>query len=119
MPNSRKRSRVPVQFQAFIECGDAAVYVETEDLSLKGARCLSSELPKVEKGDTCTLAMTLGEDIPVIIHGVVVRQDEESIAMEFSSMDVRSFTHLRQIVRHASPDADTIDAEVVQRARTH
>lgn len=110
----RTRTRVPVQFQAFVECADQPVYVVTKDLSLKGVRCEAEDLPKVNPGDFCTLAMTLGEDIPIIIHSVVVRQDEGSMALAFRDMDVRSFAHLRQIVRHASKDADSIDAEIGQ-----
>lgn len=112
MSESRRRMRVPGQFEAVIRCGEKATDVLTENLSLKGAFCRTGDCAGMTPGVRCVLRIELAEKIAVEVEARVVRCGDETAALEFTDMDPASFAHLRNIVRFSSQDPDAIDAEV-------
>ena len=112
MPESRRRLRVPGQFEAVVNCAERSVPVLTENLSLKGAFCRTGDCAGMEPGTACVLRIELARDIAVEVGARVVRCGDDTLALDFQDMDAASFAHLRNIVRFASQDADAVDAEV-------
>lgn len=112
MPNSRRRSRVPGQFEAVVLCGDHSIPVLTDNLSLKGMLCHTGDCSGLQPGALCTIRLELARDIVVEVSARVARCGEDTLALNFEDMDAASFAHLRNIVRFASQNADAIDAEV-------
>lgn len=112
MPDSRRRSRVPGQFEAQLHHGQMSVPVLTENLSLNGVSCRVGDCAGLRPGTDCLLRIELARGIVLEMGAEVMRCEDETLALEFQDMDATSFAHLRNIVRFASEDADAIDAEV-------
>jgi hypothetical protein len=106
----RRRSRVCAQFDAYVYIDGEKIPVSTQNLSLKGA--LFCPEPRLSSGRDCTVVFALAKDIKVRLKAVVIRSNEEGVAIDFESMDESAFFHLRNMVRYSSQDADRIDDEL-------
>ncbi len=76
---------------------------DSKDLSLKGV-FIPTKL-KASIGSPCSVKIFLSgasDDIKLNIHGVVARAEEKGLGIVFDSIDVDSFTHLKNIVRYNS-----------------
>jgi c-di-GMP-binding flagellar brake protein YcgR len=107
----RKRTRISGKFNAELVIGDQHLKVLTEDLSLKGVKVTAERSLEEHIDDACRLVMVLTGDKRLEIEAEIVRAQGTAGALEFISMDEDSYSHLRNIVRHAAPDADAIDRE--------
>lgn len=109
---NRRRTRVQGNFKGALTIEGRDVDITTLNLSLKGMLCTvdnPGEMP--ETGSECRVSIPLSGEITVSVLGVVVRTTETEAAVDFTGMDGDSYTHLRNMVRFASPDADEIDRE--------
>ena len=78
---------------------------DSKDLSLKGIYILTDE--RVDEGTKCSLKIFLTggvEDIELKMESTVARLDANGLGITFDSMDVDSFTHLKNIVKYNSID---------------
>ncbi len=112
--DKRRRTRIDAGFTVQISKKGFSVEAETHNLSMKGILCDGVEGFSTE--DDCTVSITLCEDIVVTIEGKIVRADKTGLAVDFVAMDEVSFTHLRNIVKYNSADADRIDGELISPA---
>lgn len=113
-PEHRKRSRVHMGIEAFIEVDGVVTPVVTSNLSMNGALCRGLET--FESGLACSLIIPLASGVRIAIEGHIVRTTEQGTAIRFESMGPESFTHLRRMVELNARDADRIENEL--RGRT-
>ncbi len=106
----RKRSRVHMGIEAFIEADGVTTPVVTSNLSMNGALCRGLET--FSPGSPCSLIIPLAAGVRIAIEGEIVRTTEQGTAIRFESMDPDSFTHLRRMVELNAQDADRIENEL-------
>lgn len=107
----RKRTRVPVQFEMVIRCGETEHRVEMINLSLTGVLCVT--VPHFQKNASCEVRINLNEAAKIDLAGKILRVGEDETAISFTSMDEESFFHLKRIMEFNANDADAIDREIV------
>ena len=107
----RRFTRVAFKTEATVECGDQTITGEVENLSLKGmllkthVKLNAEESVKIDirlSGSTTQLSISTS--------GVVIRNTSTGIAFRFSSMDLDSFIHLKNIIAYNEGD----DAKVME-----
>lgn len=110
LPEQRRRSRVGVGFEAFVEVFEVITPVKTVDLSMNGARLHGGHV--FQGGQDCHFILPVAPGIRIVIEAKVVRSDEDGTAIEFTGMDPDSFTHLRRMVELNAADPDRIEDEL-------
>lgn len=116
MEDHRKRTRVEGKFKGKLEFASRSLAMTTENVSLKGVLCDidTPDAPPPKSGDNCLVVLPLTQETELSIHGKVVRSSEKRVAVDFTSMDEESYSHLRNIIRFSSTDPDAIDREQAQ-----
>ena len=116
MSCNRRRTRVRGRFEGVITVKGREIHIITENLSLKGLLCHPDSYdPALEPDQECTVRIDLGEKFHITINGRIARLASGDTAVDFLSMDEESYSHLRNVVRYSSNDADAIDQEQAQR----
>jgi len=105
----REKIRINYETQIIIESGAAEIQMNgnSRDLSLGGVYVDTDQ--RLPLTTPCKVKIRLSGMIPPLfleIDGRIVRTDEAGIAVAFESMDLDSYTHLKNIVRYnvANPD---------------
>ncbi len=83
----------------------------SRDLSLRGVFVQTDGAALPEKDTPCQVGIRLEgleEELLLRMDGHVVRVDSDGYAIYFDSVDLDSFTHLKNIVRYNAPDSDRI-----------
>ncbi|MHC1728187.1 MAG: PilZ domain-containing protein [Syntrophobacteraceae bacterium] len=108
----RKHKRVIFKSEAVVRSKEATVLGTIDNLSMKGMFLSTGE--KLAGRDILEIEILLtgsSSKLEIRIKGRKVRQTEKGVAIEFSEMDLDSFTHLRNLVAYNSDDADAISDE--------
>ncbi|MFB3925118.1 MAG: PilZ domain-containing protein [Syntrophales bacterium] len=113
-PDRRKRTRIPLNLDVAIDTPLGRARVETFNISLSGMLCEPGDAFK--KGEPCRITIRLNPRIRIAIEGKVLRCGRKDTAIAFSSMDEKSFFHLKKILQYNAGDADGINAELVNPA---
>ena len=105
----RKHSRVgfATRITVRLESGAKAVSLEanSRDLSLKGIFVRTPERFPLDTGCVVDIYLTGGVDeIRLEVKGRTVRQTDDGVGIVFESMDVDTYTHLKNIVYYNSTD---------------
>jgi hypothetical protein len=105
----RKHSRVgsTTAIKIQLDAGEKRIDLQgsSKDLSLKGLFINSDDT--LTAGTKCAIKIYLTgaiKEIKLQIDGTVVRKSESGMGIEFDSMDVDSYTHLKNIVQYNSID---------------
>ena len=108
-----KRSKVRVNFKTRIEIDfdhpPIQIMGDSKNLSLKGIFVVTTE--NVLLNARCRVQVFLsGTASPcsILTEGTVVRKEPGGIAINFDSMDLDSYTELKNIVRYNTEDPDTV-----------
>ncbi len=117
--DKRKRTRVTARKRTTLSWPKGECSGEVVNLSLKG--CLMAPegkaLPAVGQAVEVRLHLEAGEpELDVKAHAVVVRRDDEGVAVDFTNIELDSFRHLYLLVQYNAPDADVIEEELVTAA---
>lgn len=114
--NRRKRTRVPVHFDAVIGInGLPPIRVTTSNISLTGILCATH--PAFQVKTPCKVSIVLNEAIQIHIPSAkMIRVDPELTAISFSELTDDGFYHLRRLLQFNTDDADLIDEELQQPA---
>ncbi|WP_432735008.1 PilZ domain-containing protein [Maridesulfovibrio sp. FT414] len=112
--NKRRRTRVEAGFTVKLHKDGIDAGAESHNLSLKGLLC--DPVQGFAVGDDCEVSLSLSEDVEIFISAKVVRADDTGLAVDFTSMDEVSFTHLRRLIQFNAQDADAIDSELTSPA---
>ena len=101
----RKHSRVEFATRVVIQIEAEETLIElkgsSKDLSLKGM--FIGTKSEFAIGTKCLVKVYLTgaiDEIELIMQGSIVRQGEQNIGIEFNSMDVDTYSHLKNIVKY-------------------
>ncbi|MEN1759629.1 PilZ domain-containing protein [Anoxynatronum sibiricum] len=113
MEEKRKLSRVLFQIRALIKKENMAFTGKVENLSLNGLLIhLTEKTDDLHSGDNVDVTIDLaGESSGLFINvtGQVVRMEEDgSLALHLTHIDLDSFVHLKNILAYNSGDYDKI-----------
>jgi c-di-GMP-binding flagellar brake protein YcgR len=106
----RRRTRVHVHFEVTVQIQGEPIKMETENISLNGMLCKPD--PRLTKGDSGALRITLGDDVVITAQAKVVRSSDAGLAIAFTEIDEDGFFHLKKLVQYNSEDAELIDREL-------
>jgi hypothetical protein len=112
MTDQRSRSRVAAHFDATVSWRGLTVPVISENISLRGMLCDAPLGLGMQAGDACAVRLTLASSVVLTVQARVARAGEGTLALAFEEMEPATFVHLRNLVRYAASDPDTIDAEL-------
>lgn len=86
----------------------------TRDISMKGLYCITdSPFPE---GTECEVALRLSgdsSDLFLFMDAVVARAEKNGMGLNFTSIDIDSFYHLKNILYYNSGEPEEIDKEIV------
>lgn len=107
----RQKLRVDFKTNVIVNTAESEISVDgsSKDLSLKGVFVNTKE--KIPENTKCYVRVLLSgmtENIALKMQGKVIRKDEAGIAIAFDSMDLDSYTHLKNIVRYNTSDPDIV-----------
>lgn len=78
---------------------------DSRDISLRGVFLNTDDI--LEMNTDCGIEIRLPgaqEDIVISLKGHIVRKEEAGYAIYFDSVDLDSYTHLKNIIKYNSPD---------------
>ncbi len=106
----RALTRVPVNFEAFINFSGEQIEVKTWNLSLRGMKCTPNR--RFVEGGICQVVFVLSPEIKIEIEARVMRQCNKEAGIYFTFMEEDSFFHLKRLLELNADDADKIDADL-------
>ncbi len=111
--NKEKRRHIRVDFKTRIVIDTGTTEIETKgnskDLSLKGVFINTDE--KLPVGTRCNVSIFLSggiDDIELKMKAEIVRVDEHGLGIAFGSMDLESYTYLKNIMCYNTDNFDEI-----------
>ncbi|MBF0117912.1 MAG: PilZ domain-containing protein [Desulfobacterales bacterium] len=107
----REKIRVDFNTKIVLKVGSSEFRIDgsSKDLSLNGVFINTTE--NIPTGEKCSVEVHLSgmtEDITLEMKGKTTRKDKGGIAVAFESMDLDSYTHLKNIVKYNSSNPDEI-----------
>ncbi len=107
----RRHTRVDFATKIVINIGGTEIQAEgnSKDLSLKGVFVTTDK--KLPVGTKCSVKIFLSggvEDIELNMDAYVARVEEDGLGLAFGSMDLDSYTYLRNVMRYNTDDFDEI-----------
>lgn len=107
----RKKQRVEFKTHIVLNISGTKIQVEgsSKDLSLSGVFIKTDYMIPLDA--KCDVEIRLSGSIePLMLRmkGMTVRQEPSGTAVVFESMDLDSYTHLKNIVRYNTSDPDTV-----------
>ena len=106
--------RVPFPAAANVRAGSLVVRAKSElTISMKGLGFVTDD-PLPVAGVPCSISIKLpGPGDPVVIEaeGIVVRSEQGRVSIEFSSLDLEGYQHLRKLIACNADDPDRVDRE--------
>jgi hypothetical protein len=107
----RKKLRVDFKTNIILKTDQSEIHIEgsSKDLSLKGIFVHTRE--EAVLGTKCQIEVNLTgmtEPLSLCMQGKIIRKDLNGIAVEFDSMDLDSYTHLKNLVRYNTADPDDV-----------
>ena len=108
----RKYSRVifatKIEIHLLDESGQNARFdAHSKDLSQKGVFAKTDKRPALDTICRVNIYLSGGiDDIKLEIQGRIVRHTDAGFGVEFESMDLDTFTHLKNVVLYNSEDSD-------------
>lgn len=106
---SERRNGIRVDFatNVVIKAGpqQAAYDADSRDISLRGIFLKTTDA--LDLNTDCEIEIRLNgapDDIVVLLNGHIVRKEETGYAIYFDSVDLDSYTHLKNIIKYNTPD---------------
>lgn len=117
MGEKEKRRFSRIVFHTLVEIvkKSFAIPGELHDLSLKGAFVNCRE--KIPVGQSVNLVLYLGEPdqgLKLLINGKVVRTTPEGMAIDFQSMDIDTFSVLKEIIAYNLGTEEKTQEEILR-----
>jgi hypothetical protein len=109
MAQKRKTTRVLFEAKAELRHQGRIITGQVRNLSMKGMLLNTTEQidPGAQAAITISLSGTSSE-LSLTINGHVVRMEPSGMAIEFETMDLDTFVHLRSIVAYNEGDENKI-----------
>ncbi|MFO7559868.1 MAG: PilZ domain-containing protein [Desulfobacterales bacterium] len=107
----RKKQRVAFKTKITLKTDLSELNIEgsSKDLSLKGVFIHTNE--NIALNTKCDIEIYLTgmtEKFVLNMHGSVIRKENSGIAVEFTTMDLDSYTHLKNILRYNTQNPEDI-----------
>ncbi|MEA1968757.1 MAG: PilZ domain-containing protein [Thermodesulfobacteriota bacterium] len=107
----RRHTRVDFLTRIVLKSKDLEIVAKgsSKDLSLKGVFFNTEE--KLAKGSKVSVKIILSggdEGIELAMESIVARVEEHGLGLKFQTMDLDSYTHLKNIVLYNKEDSDEI-----------
>ena len=113
---SRRFTRIPFKMYTEIEINNDTYSTDNiTNLSVGG--CLLPIDIKPQPGTSCRIKISLegtSEEMAIRIEGEIIRTTPEGLAINFVRIDPESLFHLQNVIKYNSPDADTIESEIIK-----
>jgi len=109
--DKRKYSRVVFETTAKIKKDDQSIKGTVENLSLKGAYIKTDSLENINSEDVLKLNIELtgsSSNLNLKLDAKVKRKSEDGFGVEFISIDLDSFTHLKNIIAYNSGEYEKV-----------
>jgi len=110
----RRRTRVVFTTEVELRAGDVVVKsTRSKNISMTGIFVFAEH--KLEPGTECDVTLRLlgaTSDLRLSANGRVVRVTDDGLALEFTSLDLDSYVHLRNLIIYNAEDPDGILEEV-------
>jgi len=110
----REFSRIDIDLQVILTFEDGiTVQGFAHDVALRGVRLATT--CRADLGSRCSLTMLFGDRetglLELIAEGIVVRHEPNGMAVEFTSLDLDTYDHLRNLILAHSSDGDNMRDE--------
>ncbi len=107
----REISRVDFKTNIILKTDQSEIHIEgsSKDLSLKGIFIHTQE--EITVDTKCLVEVTLTgmtEPLTLNMQGKIIRKEHDGIAVKFETMDLDSYTHLKNLVRYNITDPDEV-----------
>jgi hypothetical protein len=110
--DKRRGTRVRFNVNAELSYGDQTIRGEVRNLSLKGMLVDVDKTIPENTGLSITIYLSgSSSSLTLDMKGVVVRSDQNGLAVLFKEIDVESFIHLRSVVGYNEGNEDKIMRE--------
>lgn len=116
MPHSadkerRRKLRVDFKTQIVLKIEQSEIRVtgSSKDLSLTGIFINTKE--RVREGIECQVKATLmgmTQPLDLRMRGTIIRSDDSGLAIVFDSMNLETYTHLKNIIRYNTDTPDDV-----------
>jgi hypothetical protein len=111
--STRKFSRVTFRIAALVSTASARFEGEVQNISMNGMFLRTTEqLPPGTQADITISLNGIEPEIAIHVNGTVSRTVDDGIGFTFGSIDLTSYTHLKNIVSYNTDDADKIIEEI-------
>ena len=113
----RKKTRVHFEAQVILKSGTIEIVsnVISKDISLKGMFIKTDKkIPLEALCDIKILLTGTTNKISINLKGRIVRQDSSGLGLSFDSMDLESYSHLRNLLMYNAVDPDAMEKEMRQ-----
>jgi hypothetical protein len=114
--DNRRFTRIPFKMNTEIVVNDQT-YSTNIITNLSVGGCLLPLNIEPAPGSSCRIKITLEgttDEMAISIEGEIIRTTPEGLAVKFVRIDPESLFHLQNIIRYNSPDADTIESEIIK-----
>jgi hypothetical protein len=110
----RRRTRIVFTTEVELTAGDLTVKsTKSRDVSMTGIFIFTDQ--RLEPGSTCQITIRLlgaSSDLRMTAEGRIARLTEDGVGVEFTSLDLDSYVHLRNLIVYNAEDPDGILEEV-------
>ncbi len=111
--STRKFSRVTFRIDAQVSTAATRLHGEVQNISMNGMFLRTPEqLPSGTQADITISLNGIEPEITINVLGTVSRTVDDGIGFTFGTMDLASYTHLKNIVSYNTDDADKIIEEI-------
>jgi len=110
--NRREKVRVDFRTQILLEIGEEKIHIEGNSSNLSLGGMYVNTIRDFPIGQNCKVGVLLSggtEKTTLEMEGSVVRKEPGGIAIAFDSMDLDSYSCLRNIVRYNASDSENLD----------
>lgn len=108
----RSNTRVPYEVSAIIKYKRVKIKCQVINLSMNGVLLRTeTELPASEKVKIEIFMEGTTSELRINLEGTIVRSANEELAVEFTSVDLDSFIHLKNIIIYNEGDEEKIMSE--------
>jgi hypothetical protein len=115
----RSNTRVVFEVSAVIKYDNKTISGSVINLSLNGLLIRTEEgIPKDTNVNVIIMMEGTTSQLTINLEGVAVRSDRSEIAVEFKSIDLDSFIHLKNIVIYNEGDEEKIMKEFYDSVRS-
>lgn len=113
--NRRHFTRIPMDSEVALRCGEQQWTSRLFDISLKGALLQTPDAFEKQSGTTCQINFSLSEtNVEIVMQGEIVHQQGEHLGFRCDSIDLDSISHLKRMVELNLGDESLLERELVE-----